>query len=102
MNDPMVVYPLTVAIALILGSRIYIAILVVLFRLQGRKPMFTRREAVYLGIAFFCVSSIMAAAIAYQTTSMMQLSLAFGAGAMAGAGFYHCWLFRAAFAKRVR
>jgi hypothetical protein len=64
--------------------------------------MFTRREAVYLGVAFFCVPSIMAAAIAYETTPMVQLSLAFGAGAMAGAGFFHRWLFRAAFAKRVR
>ncbi|HEY3675229.1 MAG TPA: hypothetical protein VGK84_04500 [Candidatus Tumulicola sp.] len=102
MNDPIAIYPLIVAFGLILGSQSYSAILVVLFRLNGPKPMFTRREAVYLGIALFCVSSIMATAIAYQGAPPTRFSLAFGGAAMAGAGLRHCWLFRAAFAKRVR
>jgi uncharacterized membrane protein HdeD (DUF308 family) len=102
MSDSVGIYALIAAVCLIFGAQGYLAILYILFYRNGCKPMFTRREAMYLGAILFCVAGIFTIVAAYSQTTMPQLSAAFGASTMAGAAAQHCWAFRGAFAKRVK
>ena len=102
MSDSVGIYALIAAVGCTVGARAYLAILYVLFYRNGRKPMFTRRETMYLGAFLFCAAGIFTLAAAYAQTTMAHLSVAFGASALAGAAAQHCWTFRSAFTRRVK
>ncbi|MEO7202869.1 MAG: hypothetical protein ABI431_08395 [Candidatus Tumulicola sp.] len=102
MSDSVGIYALIAAVCLIFGAQGYLAILYILFYRNGRKPMFTRREAMYLCAILFCAAGIFTIVAVCSQTTMAHLSAAFGASTMTGAAARHCWAFRRAFAKPVK